>query len=387
MTRAASTPVVCLLLALALAAPLGAIFVIPDLDNVPVERIVSNLERLVAEKPNDAHLRLNLARTHAMAFARKADRLQVARGSEAGGAFVSYREPDHVRRVPKPVVTSDPVKQAEARAHLAKALVRYEEAIRIADPSLALVARLGQAWAVEMSGDSARAVGLYRALITDAWEREDSRRTSGELVYQPVTAEAAGYLIPLLDEGRDKAEIAELRARIRHLERLPRPITPVAIPLRAGMDATDVVDRGVRVRFDADGSGRAQEWTWIARDAGWLVYEQRGAPMTSALQLFGTVTFRLFWRNGFDAMHVLDDDGDGRVAGEELRHLSIWRDADRNGVSERGEVRPLSAWGIVSLSYAHEIDEGDLVAAVAPRGVTVSDGSTRPAFDVWLRRW
>ena len=84
---------------------------------------------------------------------------------------------------------------------------------------------------------------------------------------------------------------------------------------------------------------------------------------------------------------LIDDNGDGRLADDELRHLHIWRDRNQNGVTDPDEVQTLAAWGIVSLSYAHEIDEGPLVAAVAQEGVSFRDGSTRPTFDVWLRRW
>jgi hypothetical protein len=41
--------------------------------------------------------------------------------------------------------------------------------------------------------------------------------------------------------------------------------------------------------------------------------------LTSALQLFGNVTFWMFWSNGFEAMRALDDNQDGTLAGGELR--------------------------------------------------------------------
>lgn len=72
----------------------------------------------------------------------------------------------------------------------------------------------------------------------------------------------------------------------------------------------------------------------------------------SALQLFGNVTFWPFWENGYHALRSLDDDGDGQLAGDELRHLAIWRDGDANGRSTPAEVRPLAEWGIQSLSCA-----------------------------------
>ena len=127
------------------------------------------------------------------------------------------------------------------------------------------------------------------------------------------TQEAAGYLIPLLDKERDAAEIADLRAKQSDIAGRPRAITPIAIPLTDDLPAHGIVDRLARVRFDADGSG-PREWTWITPDAGWLVYDaaDRGT-ITSALQLFGNVTFWLFWSNGYEPMRALDDNGDGEL--------------------------------------------------------------------------
>ena len=86
-------------------------------------------------------------------------------------------------------------------------------------------------------------------------------------------------------------------------------------------------------------------------ERAWLVFDKQSTgSITSGLQLFGNVTFWLFWRNGYDALRALDDDGDGRIAGAELAGLALWHDRNADGVSDRGEVRPVSEWGIVSLS-------------------------------------
>ena len=87
------------------------------------------------------------------------------------------------------------------------------------------------------------------------------------------TQEAAGYLIPLLDKERDAAEIADLHSEAGdRSDRLPRAITPIAVPLTDELPAHAIVDRLARVRFDADGYG-PREWTWITPEAGWLVYD------------------------------------------------------------------------------------------------------------------
>jgi hypothetical protein len=75
----------------------------------------------------------------------------------------------------------------------------------------------------------------------------------------------------------------------------------------------------------------------------WLVFDPRGeGTVATATQLFGRVSFGMFWRNGYEALRVLDDNQDGALTGVELRGLAPWRDENVHGVSERGEVKPLA---------------------------------------------
>jgi hypothetical protein len=201
--------------------------------------------------------------------------------------------------------------------------------------------------------------------------------------------EASTYVIPLLDRKQDAAETGLLKQRIAAIEKITnRWIAPIAVPLEAGLTANDLRDETASVLFDADGSGVAKRWTWITPKAGWLVSDIRNERKAhSALQLFGNVTWWPFWNNGYEPLRALDDDGDGRVAGRELDGLAIWRDANTNGVSELGEVRPVSDWKIVALSYAFVYDAADQdEIAVAPRGVTFKDGLTRATYDLILHR-
>ena len=103
--------------------------------------------------------------------------------------------------------------------------------------------------------------------------------------------------------------------------------------------------------------------------------------------MFGTVTFWMFWENGYDALCSLDDSGDGRLTGSELKHVALWRDADIDGVSDAGEVTSLTSHGIIALSCRHIVvhDEDSSVAAYSPEGIRYRDGSTRPTYDLILR--
>jgi hypothetical protein len=102
------------------------------------------------------------------------------------------------------------------------------------------------------------------------------------------------------------------------------------------------------------------------------------------------VTFWLFWMNGYEALASLGDDHDGRLKGAELAGLALWHDANSNGISEAGEVRAVADWGIVELSCGHipprSRVEARLAIAVSPAGIRFGDGSTRPTYDLLLRR-
>lgn len=370
-----------LVIAAWLVEPVAARYIRPDLDNVPVERIVANLEELAKKNPKDAQIRFNLARVHAMAFALKSDTAQVRKGDEARGAWFGY-EPPHVPFAVKP--SDDPARLKAAREHLEKAIARYQEAINLGQDNLP--ARLGQAWCLQQAGEKGKAIAGYRKVIEDAWQKEKDLKRA-PLGWHSVTAETAGYLIPLLDKEKNGAEIATLQERIKQMRMVPRPITPIVVPLRDGLRPSDLEDRAACVRFDADGTGLRKPWSWITPDAGWLAHDPQGrGEITSSLQMFGSVTFWLFWANGYEALRVLDDDGDGTLSGTELRGLAIWQDRNGDGRCDPGEVRPVSDWGIVALSCRWEkhAQHRDGIS-FAPEGVRFRNGSVRPTYDLILQ--
>jgi len=373
---------------------LGAMFVQPLLDNVPIDRLIVNLEKLSRDTPADVALRLNIARAHSMAYAYKTNTAQIWRGNEKLGVWTGH-EPGYTQFAVKKA--ADAAAEQIARGHLDQAIARYREIIAFAPAGTApqsgfparldLVAQLGLGWCLAQAGERDAAIAQLRKVV----ETSSPLESKNMLVLQgqrSLTEEAIRYLVPLLDPDKDREEIAALRDRASRLATTPRPITPIAVPLRDDLTAIEITDGDARVLFDADGSGLPKPWTWITADAGWLVYDQRGTrQIDSALQMFGSVSFWLFWENGYRALRALDDDGDRRLAGPELTGLGIWRDRNGNGRSESGEVQPLGAWDIVSLSCDYEIDPTHPDEIVfSPAGVTFRDGSTRPTFDIVLHR-
>jgi hypothetical protein len=367
----------------AATAPAGAIYMRPDLENVPVARLVANIEKELAADPKNPDLHLRLARLYAMAYAANTTELPV---TVLAGADRTPRQEVWFGHEPNliPRLAPGTTRTESSKAFLARAVEHYKRVVEH-NPA-GLVGHIGYAWTLEQSGNKPAAIAEYRRVIEQAWAKEEKAKFA-ELGQRFYTEEAGSALIPLLDPQRDAQEIATLRGRIDRLSRVPRPITPVAIPLTDATTARTIVDLDAAVRFDADGTGWRPTWTWITPDAGWLVYDPAATGrITSALQMFGGVTFWNVWTNGYEPMRALDDDGDGELRGPELRNLAVWRDLNRDGVSDPGEAQPLGHYGIVSLNCRATSGDGIYAAAVAEIGVRFSDGRTRPTYDVILRR-
>jgi tetratricopeptide (TPR) repeat protein len=370
-------------LAAVAAARLSALYEIPRTREVPVARLVANLERDLKADPRNIELQINLARLHGMAYALKTE--VVAAAPRAGEREEPYYglHPDLIPY--KTERASTPTAEAAAREHLEKAISHYEAALGL-DPRN-LLARLGYGWVLDQAGEKTRAIGEYRRVIKEAWVTEETAyRALPETRF--FTAEAAGYLIPLLGDESDATEISDLQGKKKALDdRAARAITPIAVPFADDIPPRLIVAADARVVFDADGSGLPRQWTWIRPNAGWLVHDpERKGQITSALQWFGNVTFWLFWTNGYEALAALDDDDSGALTDDELRHLAIWHDRNTNGISEAGEVRPLADHGIVGLSCRYVDGDGVTLAAFSPDGVQLTNGRTRSSYDVLLSR-
>ena len=103
--------------------------------------------------------------------------------------------------------------------------------------------------------------------------------------------------------------------------------------------------------------------------------------MNSGVDLIGQHTWSTTWNDGFEALQALDVNNDGVLTGAELDGLSLWNDANGDGVSEPGEVVPVNVHGIVAISVrGGQISNGVMVAR---DGVRFDDGATRPLYD-WM---
>ena len=125
-----------------------------------------------------------------------------------------------------------------------------------------------------------------------------------------------------------------------------------------------------------DGDGLTSRWPWVKPSTGILVWDpKRNGRIADGRQLFGSVTWWIFWNNGFEPMALLDDNHDDWLTGSELKNLGVWQDRNGNGVSDAGEVKPLAAHGIARLATQPQQD------LTHPTGLELKDGRRLPIYD------
>ncbi len=149
--------------------------------------------------------------------------------------------------------------------------------------------------------------------------------------------------------------------------------SPLSLVWEPGADANLTVSV---VRFPLDMSKQGHFYTWRGSSSlPLVVYDPaHTGRITDATQLLGnwsfggtqvaslgTDQFPLTppWKDGYEALAQLDTDHDGRVSGSELAPLGLWFDHNSNGISEPGEVKPITEAGVTALYYASDsYDEG-----------------------------
>lgn len=386
------------LLALALAAPCAAIFVNAG-QPVPLERLYRNVGALIAKNPKDPDAHYTLGRLHSLAFAREAQKdARVTRGDDAGKlpGFPPF-EGVQIRPM-EPGKASD-----EALKHLNVSIQEYTRATEL-DPKRSLF-WMGLGWMLEQGAPYAdrtpapwlnpakktpiadwqqRSLDAYRKAYALDRDKDLKSGHQGPYADSAISLEAGEGILRLLKDRGDepsRTESAEVKVTVDRLSKLPRAITPIVFPIDGNGDLGSLLAERT-ASFDLSGVGRAQRWPWVTSRAGILVWDpEKTGRITSGVQLFGSVTWSMYWSDGYAPLAALDDNRDGRLSGKELRGLAVWRDANGNGVSEPGEVQPVSTYEIVSI--ACNASGNGAAGPYNATGIELRDGRRLPSYD-WI---
>jgi len=203
-----------------------------------------------------------------------------------------------------------------------------------------------------------------------------------------ISREAGNAILRLIDNSIEVDSASKERKSIeelfKRLDSRGQFVTPVIFPISRNARLAELFPDGRTSGFDVAGDGVARRWPWPSAETGFLVWQpDPSVPVTSGRQLFGSRTWWIFWRDGYEPMRMLDDDGDGRLAGAELDGVGVWRDADRDGVCGPAEVRSASEFGVAWIAVASNREEDGVPAN--DRGIGFVDGATRPTYD-WTPR-
>jgi hypothetical protein len=453
--------------------------------DVPIDRLIQNLDARLSTTPDDANLQYILGRLHALAYESKSDNVPVwmndrpDRTDPLAGGFsppetkywVAHSlHGEEERNVPSAV---------ELREHLREAIVHLSRAIALAPAvasyrlALASILESGEPLAREIDViplrpekgvDESKSFGFYelkpekfesdseyhedfidalhhsgfgsrgpcrrdsivlhllrdrdaadqklralaRDLLVDDWREQIIGQyfiafalalpTEGAEKTQPLRGWETIEALIAYEAGTEYVRIVTARgARPEDAVRLatakaaneafkglpPNPaITPIIFSLADTRPLSDLLERGASTTFDLDGFGQGQHWPWVAPDTGILVWDPlRTGRITSGRQLFGSVSWWLFFQNGYDALAALDDDGDGELGGRELDGLAAWFDKNGDGRSDPGEVIPVGELAIAGLSCRATGTSGE--SPCNPLGLRLDSGAILPTYD-WI---
>ena len=362
---------------------------------VPVARLLKNMAEYVKAHPKDAEGYYILGRVNSTAFARDTETVSVYREDEIPPRFPYYTSIITPRTEKKPL--SGPV-----LTYLTDALRNYLKATEL-DPRKAIAflglgfeceetlrfpETLPKAWEALALPRKADAEILHQYAL-DAYRKAyklsiDADLKSGGRLDRAISEEAAEGIFRL-QKGRmltekEEAERKTLEADLGKLRSQPRAMSPILISFQGSTHLSDLLAPGSQVRFDLAGIGKQETWPWIKPTTGLLVWDPaQTGKITSGLQLFGNVTWWMFWKDGYAPLDALDNDRNGWLIGKELEGLYVWFDRNGNGVSDPGEVVSLASLGIRRIAVH---SDGTCEGVPAHRqGVQFTDGSYAATFD------
>ncbi|MFK7788263.1 MAG: hypothetical protein AB8C95_02065 [Phycisphaeraceae bacterium] len=392
------------LLCVLISSPASAMFA--PTPSVPTDRLITNISAYLEENPKDAEAHYLLARVHYLAFV---NRLDHVRSNDPGSA-------EKLPRIADPRMygkaKGQAINEEKAIEHAKAAIASFNEAIKL-DKDNALF-HLGFAGLYEQAsplaskidpnpdrkeGDKQAVVSekdrfLKRAFAANLAAYKLDRQAalakdSVFLPFYPVAYEAGKAYLRLIDthnlEPESKKLVAQITADLKAIDGKPKAITPIIFRIEGKTPTSldELMAAGTSVNFDLDADGVAERRPWVNPDTAILVWDpDNTGTITTGVQLFGNMTFRMLFSDGYRAMDSLDDNRDGKLAGKELAGLALWHDRNSNGVSDKGEVTPIADTPIRAIATS-QTDKVNGLHPMHTAGLILDNGTTRPTWD-WV---
>jgi hypothetical protein len=362
--------------------------------DAPAARLLKNVAAYIKTHPRDANGYYILGRLHSLLFAIDTKTIDVYEKSETELPSLAPYQSILVENKRGKVLSK------VVHAHLLDSIRNYRRATEL-DPNLpsawlglGWMLESGAAWAPPGDAKTGRNAEGWKKNALAAYRKAYSLSISGDLkrgslgpgANSAISLEAAQGILrifgkrPLNPAETEEAE--KLRGAIARIEQMPRVVTPIVFPFsqsdRPG-SLDDLLAQNKIVKFDLDGDGRTEWWPWVSAGTGILVWDPKGkGRIESGLQLFGSVTWWMSWRNGYEPLASLDDNRDGTLRGSELNGIAVWQDRNGNGISDPGEVVPVASRGIIEIAVTPGPGKDALWNAA---GIRWKDGRQSPTYD------
>lgn len=158
-------------------------------------------------------------------------------------------------------------------------------------------------------------------------------------------------------------------------------------------DGIETVSSDKGVYFDHDGNSLAEKSGWVGKDDGLLVRDINGnGQIDDGTELFGNNSVLSNGQkaaNGFEALKDLDSNNNGTFDSSDTawNQVKVWKDSNKNGVVDNGELLSLEQAGIENIDLNYQNSN-----AVDANGNTVGqigtfdkeNGTQGNISDIWF---
>ena len=180
-------------------------------------------------------------------------------------------------------------------------------------------------------------VGLKKAGFTIEFEMEDLDTMWGKVQRNSKNNNAKKY---------------------QEAEKKQPPRDPLVIDFSGNGTSSDegLVNADDGVYFDLDNNGFAEKTAWVSADKGFLAYDRNGnGIIDNGSELFGDSVIMSNGQksaHGFEALADFDSNNDGVIDKDDdkFKDLRVWKDTEKNGRTDAGELQTLEELGIESIS-------------------------------------
>jgi hypothetical protein len=129
-------------------------------------------------------------------------------------------------------------------------------------------------------------------------------------------------------------------------------LSPIILDLDGdGLDLQSM--KKSKARFDMDGDGITDDTGWFGKGDGMLVIDRNNDGLITSASEISFLTEKTGAKSDLDGLSVLDSNRDGKIDSRDTRfgELKVWVDADRDGISDAGELKTLTEHGITGRKY------------------------------------